>query len=76
MYEFLFLNFSVPFEVTCVNGGMYNKERGGCVCPSGFGGSTCKTGKCNFAALNTDTQFIITSFILVFSSMLSACILM
>ncbi|XP_021936972.1 uncharacterized protein LOC110838250 isoform X1 [Zootermopsis nevadensis] len=30
------------FEVTCINGGIFDEERGGCVCPSGFGGSTCE----------------------------------
>lgn len=40
----IFLTFSVPFEVTCINGGMFDEERDGCVCPSGFSGSTCEKG--------------------------------
>lgn len=57
MYELFFLTFSVSFEVTCMNGGIFDEERGGCVCPSGFGGSTCEEGiKYNFAIIFTDTH--------------------
>jgi hypothetical protein len=61
--NFSFWLFLVPSEVTCINGGIFDEERAGCVCPSGFGGPTCEEGiNYSFATIGTDTKLVICEY--------------